>query len=89
MDGKGRYLDKIFIERLWRSLKYQEVYIKTYGSVAVARLGLGLWLTFCTTSGRTRRWITGRRARCSERPASRYVDALIAGLCQTLPVGRR
>ena len=42
MDGKGRYLDNIFIERLWRSLKYEEVYIKAYGSVAAARLGLGV-----------------------------------------------
>ena len=33
MDGKGRYLDNIFIERLWRSLKYEEVYIKAYASV--------------------------------------------------------
>ena len=35
MDGKGRYLDNIFIERLWRSLKYQEVYIRAYGSVSI------------------------------------------------------
>ena len=34
MDGKGRYLDNIFIERLWRSLKYEDVYIKAYASVA-------------------------------------------------------
>jgi putative transposase len=33
MDGKGRFLDNIFIERLWRSLKYEEVYIKAYDSV--------------------------------------------------------
>jgi putative transposase len=46
MDGKGRYLDNIFIERLWRSLKYEEVYIKAYGSVAEARRSLGEWLTF-------------------------------------------
>jgi putative transposase len=46
MDGKGRYLDNIFIERLWRSLKYEEVYIKAYGSVAGARRGIGGWLTF-------------------------------------------
>ena len=46
MDGKGRYLDNIFIERLWRSLKYEEVFIKAYGSVAEARLGIGGWLTF-------------------------------------------
>jgi len=46
MDGKGRYLDNIFIERLWRSLKYEEVYIKAYDSVADARRGIGGWLTF-------------------------------------------
>ena len=46
MDGKGRYLDNIFIERLWRSLKYEEVYLKAYGSVAEARRNLGEWLAF-------------------------------------------
>src|SRR5271157_620528 len=46
MDGRGRYLDNIFIERLWRSLKYEEVFIKGYGSVAEARQGIGGWLTF-------------------------------------------
>src|SRR5271168_5250060 len=46
MDGKGRYLDNIFIERLWRSLKYEEVFIKAYGSVAEARRSIGVWLTF-------------------------------------------
>src|SRR6202167_3092938 len=46
MDGKGRYLDNIFIERLWRSLKYEEVYIRAYGSVAEARRSLGEWLAF-------------------------------------------
>ena len=45
-DGKGRYLDNIFIERLWRSLKYEEVYIRAYGSVAEARRSLGQWLAF-------------------------------------------
>jgi putative transposase len=46
MDGKGRFLDNIFIERLWRSLKYEEIYIKAYGSVAEARQGIGAWLRF-------------------------------------------
>lgn len=46
MDGKGRYLDNIFIERLWRSLKYEEVFIKAYDSVAEARRGIGGWLAF-------------------------------------------
>jgi putative transposase len=46
MDGKGRFLDNIFIERLWRSLKYEEVFIKAYGSVTEARRGIGGWLSF-------------------------------------------
>jgi putative transposase len=46
MDGKGRYLDNIFIERLWRSLKYEEVFLKAYDSVAEARRGIGDWLAF-------------------------------------------
>jgi hypothetical protein len=40
-DGQRRYLDNIFIERLWRSLKYEEVFIKGYGSVAEARRVVG------------------------------------------------
>jgi len=46
MDGKGRFLDNIFIERLWRSLKYEEVFIKAYGSIPEARRGIGSWLAF-------------------------------------------
>ena len=46
MDGRGRFLDNIFIERLWRSLKYEEVFIKAYGSVVEARQGIGGWLKF-------------------------------------------
>ncbi len=41
MDGKGRYLDNIFVERLWRSVKYEEVYLNDYGSVSEAREKLG------------------------------------------------
>ena len=37
MDGKGRYLDNIFVERLWRSIKYEEVYLKAYQTVASRR----------------------------------------------------
>ncbi len=46
MDGKGRFLDNIFIERLWRSLKYEEVFIKAYASVAEARGAIGGWFLF-------------------------------------------
>src|SRR6516165_4592175 len=40
MDGRGRFADNIFVERLWRSLKYEEVYLKAYESVAPARRGI-------------------------------------------------
>jgi putative transposase len=46
MDGKGRYLDNIFIERLWRSLKYENIYIHAYASVPDARRGITNWLNF-------------------------------------------
>ena len=46
MDGKGRYLDNIFVERLWRSIKYEEVYLKAYETVAEARVGINAYLEF-------------------------------------------
>jgi putative transposase len=46
MDGKGRYMDNIFVERLWRSLKYEEVYLNAYASVAEAKAGISAWLGF-------------------------------------------
>jgi len=46
MDGRGRFLDNIFIERLWRSLKYEEVYLKEYGLVSEARAGIERYFQF-------------------------------------------
>ncbi|CAN5272714.1 hypothetical protein BH11CYA1_BH11CYA1_50570 [soil metagenome] len=46
MDGKGRYLDNIFIERLWRSLKYEEVYLKAYEDIKEARVSIAEWIRF-------------------------------------------
>ena len=46
MDGKGRYRDNIFVERLWRSVKYEEVYLKAYQTVAEARTGINAYLEF-------------------------------------------
>ena len=46
MDGRGRCLDNLFIERLWRSLKYEEVYLKDYESVSEARTGLARYFRF-------------------------------------------
>jgi len=46
MDGRGRVFDNIFVERLWRTVKYEEVYLKDYETVAEARLGLGRYFDF-------------------------------------------
>jgi putative transposase len=46
MDGKGRYLDNIFIERLWRSLKYEEVYLKAYEDIKQARTSIADYFRF-------------------------------------------
>lgn len=46
MDGKGRYLDNIFVERLWRSLKYEEVYLYAYSNVIEAKERIGLYFQF-------------------------------------------
>jgi putative transposase len=46
MDGRGRCMDNIFVERLWRSLKYEEVYLKDYASVADARTGIAGYFRF-------------------------------------------
>ena len=49
MDGRGRCMDNIFTERLWRSLKYQEVYLKEYGSPREARVGISRYFDIYNT----------------------------------------
>ena len=46
MNGRGRWLDNVFVERLWRSLKYEEVHLKAYANGLEARIGIGQWLRF-------------------------------------------
>jgi len=46
MDGQGAWRDNVFVERLWRSLKYEEVYLHAYDSVAEARASIGRYLGF-------------------------------------------
>ena len=46
MDGKGAWRDNVFVERLWRSVKYEEVYLRAYDSVGDARASLGRYLDF-------------------------------------------
>ena len=49
MDGKGRYLDNLFIERLWRTVKYEEVYLKAYANGREAKVNLGAYFGFYNT----------------------------------------
>ena len=46
MDGKGRWMDDVFIERLWRSLKYECVYQPEFATGSHARAGIGWWMSF-------------------------------------------
>ena len=51
MDGRGRWMD-VFIERLWRSVKYEEVYLKAYESIPEARRELAAYFDFYNTRRR-------------------------------------
>ena len=52
MDGKGCWVDNVFIERLWRSVKYEEVYLKAYDNISEARKSLGVYLKRYNTKRR-------------------------------------
>lgn len=49
MDGKGRWIDNVFVERLWRSVKYEDVYLKAYETLVEARRGLTAYFTMYNT----------------------------------------
>ena len=69
MDGKGRWLDNVFIERLWRSLKYEEIYLHAYDTVAAAREGIARYFEFFNNERQ-------HEALCYQTPASFY-DGLL------------
>ncbi len=52
MDGKGRWVDNVFVERLWRSVKYEEVYLHAYETASEARAGLARYFRFYNTERR-------------------------------------
>ena len=69
MDGKGAWRDNVFVERLWRTIKYEEVYLHAYASVSEARAAIGRYLTF----------YNGRRPHSSldrQTPDQAYFNAL-------------
>jgi putative transposase len=63
MDGKGAWRDNVFVERLWRSIKYEEVYLRAYDSVGEARQSIGQYLDFTTADGLTPALTAGRPIR--------------------------
>ena len=71
MDGKGRCRDNIFVERLWRSLKYEEVYLKGYADAKEALEGIKAWLLFYNQ-------VRPHQALGYETPATIYRRSLVA-----------
>jgi len=49
MDGRGRWMDNVFIERLWRSMKYEDIYLKHYADGREAKAGIAEWIAFYNT----------------------------------------
>ena len=52
MDGKGRWVDNVFVERLWRSVKYEDVYLRAYATPTELRVGLDRYFKFYSTKRR-------------------------------------
>ena len=70
MDGRGAWRDNVFVERLWRSIKYEEVYLRAYDTVSDARTSIGKYLAF----------YNGRRPHSSHdrmTPDEAYFNALV------------
>jgi putative transposase len=65
MDGKGRALDNIFTERLWRTVKYEEVYLHSYASRARHGTASPAIFSSTTPSDPIKRWATRRQRRCT------------------------
>ena len=69
MDGKGRWMDNVFIERLWRSVKYEDIYLKAYNSMTETKRGLADYFTFYNET----RW---HQNFDTKTPAMVYFDSL-------------
>ena len=61
MDGRGAWRDNVFVERLWRSVKYERVYLKAYDSVSAARADIADYLNWYNTNGPIRAWSASRQ----------------------------
>ena len=63
MDGRGRWMDNVFIERLWRSLKHEDIYLKGYADGHEAKAGIAEWIAFYNNRRPHQALATGRRWR--------------------------
>ena len=63
MDGRGAWRDNAFVERLWRTVRYEDVYLRATDSVSDAHASLGRYLDSTTRGGRIRAWALGRPSR--------------------------
>ena len=71
MDGKGRWVDNVFVERLWRSVKYEDVYLHAYDTPAALRAVLTGYFQFYNGEGVIVHLVGGRQMWCtSAQPAS-------------------
>ena len=68
MDGRGRWMDNVFIERLWRSLKYECVYLHAFDTGSELRAGLGRWISYYNTA-------RPHSAQCGKTPDETYGTA--------------
>ena len=92
MDGRGRWMDNVFIERLWRSLKYEDVYLKGYADGREARAGIAAWIAlYNAASYRTSRYVidkkrSGCRVACpaggDRRSRTRSMRRIAASFCR-------
>jgi putative transposase len=73
MDGRGRWMDNVFIERLWRSLKHEDVYLKGYADGREAKLGIASWIAFY--NGRRPHQALGNRT-----PMAVWCDGIVAAV---------
>jgi hypothetical protein len=76
MDGPRPLVDNVFIERLWRSLKYEDVYLKGYADGHEARRGIAEWVAFASAPGARRPHAHGGLARGNRRRRAASSDSL-------------
>ena len=82
MDGRGRWMDNVFIERLWRSLKHEDIYMKGYADGREAKAEIGQWFAFYNTRH-------PHQALCHRAPTAVWREGIISGSNRTVDMTLR